>query len=89
MQSHVTTTVCVSICDEKERERQRQRQRDRERMFTHTHTHTHTLQTKFYPMTSGSHLTWGTEVKQIQLEGRGEIGGEATQRLTPTNITFL
>ena len=47
------------------------------------------LQTKFYPVTSASHLTWGTEVKQIQLEGRGEFGGGATQRLTPTNVTFV
>lgn len=47
------------------------------------------LQTKFYPVTSGNHLTWGTEVKQIQLEGRGEFGGGAMQHLAPTNITFL
>lgn len=52
------------------------------------------FQTKFYAVTSGTHLTWGTEVKQIQIEGSGEFGkgstgGAGFQTFTPTNVTFL
>ena len=52
-----------------------------------------TSQMKFYAVTSGNHLRWGTEVKQIQIEGQGEFGSESTgagfQALVPTNVSFF
>lgn len=69
------------------------RRNDLRIMFRFPHAEFATsFQVKFYPPTKSS-LTWGTEIKRIELEGRG-IGGtpsdEATplQNLSPTNITF-
>ena len=52
------------------------------------------FQVKFYAVTKSSNLTWGTEVKRIELEGRGigraASGDGATPllNLSPTKVTF-
>ena len=50
------------------------------------------FQVKFYPIQSSSHLTWGTEIHRIELEGRGDFGGgggaTGYASLAPTNISF-
>jgi len=51
------------------------------------------FQVKFYPPTKASNLTWGTEIKRIDLEGRGisgalSDGATPTLNLTPTKVAF-
>ena len=50
------------------------------------------FQVKFYPITKSSHLTWGTEIHRIELEGRGNLDGAGAagfESLVPTNIKFV
>ncbi len=70
------------------------RRNDLRVMFEFPHAEFATsFQVKFYPDTKGSNLTWGTEIRRIDLEGRG-IGGAPpdgatpTQNLAPTKVTF-
>lgn len=51
------------------------------------------LQVKFYSVVKGTHLTWGTLINRIEVEGKGEFGTGSTgaaafQTLTPTNVSF-
>lgn len=63
-------------------------------MFAFPHAEFATsFQVKFYPVTKGSNLTWGTEIRRIDFEGRGISGAssdEATpfSNLAPTKVTF-
>ena len=56
-----------------------------------SHVSIFTLQTKFYAVLSESHLAWGTEVKNIQLEARGDFAKKpgGVKIITPTSVTFL
>lgn len=50
-----------------------------------------TFQVKMYSREKSSHLTWGTEVKRIELEVRGmepTTGATPYKNLAPTNVTF-
>lgn len=63
-------------------------------MFGFPHTEFATsFQVKFYPLSKASNLTWGTEVRRIDLEGRGigaasSDGATPSLHLAPTNVTF-
>lgn len=51
-------------------------------------------QVKFYSIVKGNHLTWGTPINRIEVEGKGEFGTGSTgaaafQTLTPTNVSFF
>ena len=49
------------------------------------------FQVKFYPVQSGTHLTWGTTIERIELQARtSRPVKEAVdfQTLSPTNVTF-
>lgn len=50
----------------------------------------HTFQVKFYSPEKGSHITWGTEVRRLELEVKGLLPLDSTtpyQTLAPTNIS--
>ena len=52
---------------------------------------TTSLQVKFYPVHKSSNLTWGSEVKRIELEFDGrklEEQGAPFQNLTPKSVTM-
>ena len=73
---------------------QRGRRNDLRVAFTFPHAELSTsFQVKFYSLEKSSHLTWGTEVHRIELEGRGidgspQEGATPMQSLAPTKVTF-
>lgn len=47
------------------------------------------FQVKFYPVQRATHLTWGTEIHKIEMEGRGQFGAAAGfHSIAPTKVTF-
>ena len=50
----------------------------------------HAFQVKFYSPDRGAHITWGTEVRRLELEVKGFIPLDSAspyQTLSPTNIS--
>ena len=49
------------------------------------------FQVKFYAQEKASHITWGTEVRRLELEVRGINSGTGAtphKTLAPTNVVF-
>ena len=49
------------------------------------------FQVKFYPPEKSSHITWGTEVRRMELEVRGmetSAGASLYKTLAPSNIRY-